>query len=144
MSDNFIIENTLCKVDDSLGLVLGWGIVCKINGEDYYDLGSPGKHPPDHITEEAMLEATTDFMKNSRIVKDMHIKGEAGVLPGSVVFSFPLTTEIAKAFNIQTEKTGWLVGVMPEDEKVLAKFKDGTYTGFSIGGHVVSGGSEIV
>ena len=138
MSDNFIIENTLCKVDDSLGLVLGWGIICKIHGENYFDLQD------DHITESAMLEAAADFMKNSRVAKDMHIRGEEGELPGSVVFAFPLTTDIAKAFGIETKQTGLMVGMMPEDPTVLNKFKDGTYTGFSIGGYVVPGGSEQV
>jgi len=50
-----------------------------------------------------------------------------------VVFLFPLTSELAKAFEIKTERTGVMVGIKPSPE-VLAKFESGEYTGFSIGG----------
>jgi hypothetical protein len=49
------------------------------------------------------------------------------------VFAFPLTTEIAKSLGITTKQTGLLIAMRPS-ESVLSKFKDGTYTGFSIGG----------
>jgi hypothetical protein len=115
------------KVDDGLGLVLGFAIVCKEDGEDYYDLQG------DHIPEQSMLEAATDFMKSSRLARDMHTKGDES---GQVVFAFPLTTEIAEALGIVTKKTGLIIAMQP-DEEMLAKFKDGTYTGFSIGGRRV-------
>ncbi|WP_407146258.1 XkdF-like putative serine protease domain-containing protein [Bradyrhizobium sp. ORS 86] len=111
------------KVDNELGLVFGFAIVCKKDGENYFDLQG------DHITETAMLKATTDFMLNSRISKEMH-EGDAD---GSIVFAFPLTSDIAKALKIETEQTGLLVAMKPSKD-VLAKYKDGTYTGFSIGG----------
>ena len=91
-----------------------------------------------------MLEAAADFMQNSRVAKDMHIAGEEGVLPGSVVFAFPLTEEIAKAFDIKTNKTGLLVGMKPGDETILQKFRSGEYTGFSIGGFAASDGVKEV
>lgn len=128
MSDNFRLTAKVQKVDKSLGLVLGWAIVCKEQGQDYFDLQG------DHIPEDVMLEAVTDFMKSSNVVKDMHLEGEEGNLPGSVLFSFPMTEEIQKAFGITCERTGWIVGVMPEDKGVIAKFASGEYTGFSIGG----------
>lgn len=111
------------KVDESLGLVFGFAIVSNVDGEPYYD--SQG----DHIPEESMLKAATDFMSNSRVAKEMH----AGTQMGTVVFAFPLTTDIAKSLGIETGKTGLLIAMQPE-ASVLAKFKDGTYTGFSIGG----------
>ena len=113
----------VAKVDEGLGLVFGWAIVCTEKGEDHYDLQG------DHIPEEVMVEATTDFMENARIAKEMH----RGDQIGSIVHSFPLTAEIAKAMGLQTEKTGWMVAMKP-NSSVLAKFVDGTYTGFSIGG----------
>ena len=134
MSNEFEITNTLCKVDESLGLVLGWGIICKVDNQEYFDLQG------DHITESAMIEAAADFMQNSRIAKDMHIAGSEGELPGSVVFAFPLTADIAKAFNIQTNRTGLLVGMKPGSDQVLNKFRTGEYTGFSIGGHLLPNG----
>lgn len=112
----------VCKVDEGLGLVFGWGIVCTENGEPYFDVQG------DHIPEGAMLAATADFMVKSRVSGDMH-RSEDGV----AVFLFPLTSEIAKAFGIQCSRTGTLVAVKPSAE-VLEKFRTGEYTGFSIGG----------
>jgi hypothetical protein len=111
------------KVDDGLGLVFGFAIVCKRDGSDYFDLQG------DHIPEAAMLEAATDFMLHSRVSKDMH----TGAPDGSVVFAFPLTTDIAKALNVTTKQTGLLIAMKPSAD-VLSKYRDGTYKGFSIGG----------
>jgi hypothetical protein len=60
---------------------------------------------------------------------------------GTMVFAFPLTTDIAKAFDITTPRTGLMIGMKPSAE-VLAKFKSGEYTGFSIGGKRVE--EEVV
>jgi Putative phage serine protease XkdF len=111
------------KVDADLGLVFGFAIVCKRDGKPYFDLQD------DHITEKAMLEAATDFMIHSRVSKDMHV----GDADGTVVFAFPLTSDIAKSLKIETEQTGLLIAMKPSPE-VLAKYKSGDYTGFSIGG----------
>ena len=117
------------KVDDELGLVFGFAIVSKVDGEPYFD--SQG----DHIPEDAMLEAATDFMLSSRMSGDMHNRDESGapVQDGDVVFAFPLTEEVAKAMGIETQKTGLMVAVKPSAD-VLAKYKSGEYQGFSIGG----------
>lgn len=112
------------KVDDALGLVMGFAIVCKEGGEPYFDTQG------DHITEEAMLEAAVDFMSNARVAKEMHSGGDKGV----VVFAWPMTSEIAKAFGLVVEKTGLMIAMKPDDEEILRKFRDGEYTGFSIGG----------
>lgn len=112
------------KVDKKLGLVMGFAIVSKIDGEDYFDVQG------DHIPEEAMLEAATDFMKGDRTVGDMHLEEEGG----TVVFAWPLTTEIAKAFDIKTKKTGLMIAIKPKKKETLEKFENGEYTGFSIGG----------
>ena len=128
MSTDIHVNAEVCKVDESLGLVFGWAIVCKKDGEDYFDLQD------DHITEKAMVNASLDFMLNSRMAKDMHTKGEEGELPGSIVFAFPMTTDVAKAFNIETPCTGLMIAMKPDSEDILAKFKSGERTGFSIGG----------
>lgn len=112
------------KVDDSLGLVLGWAIVCKKDDADYYDLQD------DHIPEDAMLQASVNFMQNSRIARDMHEGGHAG----DIVFAFPMTTDVASAFGVETSTTGLMVAMKPNDASMLAKFKSGEYSGFSIGG----------
>jgi hypothetical protein len=112
------------KVDEGHGLVLGWAIVCKQGGEDYYDLQN------DHIPEDSMLAATVDFMHGARTAKEMH----SGDGAGSVLFAFPMTSDIAKAFGVETETTGLMIAMKPDSEETLGKFRDGIFTGFSIGG----------
>lgn len=128
MSNEIHVNAEICKVDAELGLVLGWAIICKKGGENYFDLQD------DHITEKAMVETSLDFMLNSRMAKDMHTKGDDGVLPGSIVFAFPMTTDVAKAFGMEVPCTGLMIGMKPDSDEILQKFKSGVYTGFSIGG----------
>lgn len=112
------------KVDEELGLVMGFAIVCKLNNEPYFDTQG------DYIPEDAMLKASTDFMENSREAWEMHSGGRAG----QILFAFPLTTEIAKAFEIETGTTGLMIAMKPENDAMLEKFRSGEFTGFSIGG----------
>lgn len=118
----------ILKVDESLGLVFGFAIICKVDGEDHFDLQA------DHIPEGVMLKGSLDFAKGERAAKEMH-KGDA---IGSIVFMFPLTSEIAKSLDITTKHTGLLIAMQPDDPEVLRKFADGEYTGFSIGGTAVN------
>lgn len=124
MSKEFEKRVKFLKFDEPLGLVFGWAIICKEAGEDYWD------RQDDHIPEEAMLKATTDFMINSQVAKEMH----EGDPIGSILFAFPLTGDIAKAFGLQAERTGLMIAMKPANEDVLEKFRSGEYTGFSIGG----------
>lgn len=120
---DFSVSAQLCKYDDSLGLVLGWAIVCTQDGQPYVDLQR------DHIPEDAMLKAASDFMLNSRGADEMHDGREHG----TIVFAFPMTEEIKKSFGIECDRTGLMIAMKPEGD-MLAKFKSGEYTGFSIGG----------
>ena len=113
----------VAKVDASLGLVFGWAVVCTEDGEDYIDTQG------DHITEDAVMKAATDFAMNSRVAKDMH----SGDQIGSIVHMFPLTADVAKAMGVECDKTGLMIAMKPSRD-VLEKFKSGEYTGFSIGG----------
>ena len=123
-----MLKVTIAKVNKALGLVFGYAIVCKVAGEDYFDNDSSGYD--EHIPEETMLEAAKDFAKTARVAKEMH----TGDAIGCNLFLFPMTTDIAKSLDITVEKTGLLIGMAPDEDEVLAKFADGTYTGFSIGG----------
>lgn len=122
-------ESRLAKANRKLGLVFGWGIVCRERTDlsksftDYVD------RQDHHISEPVMLDAAVDFALNSRIAKDMHKGDEIG----PVVFIFPMTEEIAKAYEFDVPKTGMMVAVRPGDA-VLAQFENGERTGFSIGG----------
>lgn len=126
MTDKFETAATVCKVDESLGLVFGWAIICKQDGEDYFDVQG------DNIPEDSMLKASADFMANSRVAKEMH----DGEQIGDVVFAWPMTSEIAKAMGIETKNTGLMIAMKPATD-VLKRFKSGEYTGFSIGGQRV-------
>ena len=123
MNKRFETRVEIAKFDENLGLVMGYIIICKVEGEDYFDLHG------DHIPEDAMLKAAKDFMENSRTAKEMH----SGQGRGTIVFAWPLTTDIAKAFNIETHTTGLMIAMKPDDE-MLEKFRSGELTGFSIGG----------
>ena len=123
MTSAFSIDSEVLKVDPALGIVMGYAIISTENGEPYYDLQG------DHIPEESMLKAAVDFAENSRVASEMH----TGESRGTVLFTWPLTGEIAKSFGIQTERTGLLIAMKP-DTDMLAKFQSGELKGFSIGG----------
>lgn len=118
-------EAKVLKVDSDQGVVYGYAVVCKEEGKDYFDLQN------DHIPEDVMRSASTTFMEGAREMKEMHL----GVCKGQIVHSLPLTSELAEALGVKgVEKTGWIVGVKPNDASVIEKFKSGALTGFSIGG----------
>ena len=131
MSTDFETRIEIAKVDESLGLVFGFGMITFEDEEEYFDTQG------DAIVEKGMLEATMDFMLKSRAARDMH---EGGAI-GEIVFAFPLTREIAKAFDITTKRHGFMIGMKLTPE-VLEKFRSGEYTGFSIGGRRVE--EEVV
>jgi hypothetical protein len=141
------VEVSVLKTDAKLGLVFGFAIVCKTKNadgvfEDYYDTGSydenDGKVYSDHITEQAMLEGVTEFMKSARVATEDHERDEDDnpVQKGTVVHSFPLTEDIAKSLGIETEKTGWLVAMQPAAE-MFKRFETGELRQFSIGGGAI-------
>ena len=127
--DQFKFNSKVVKVDDQLGLVIGYAMICSENGQDYFDLQG------DNIPESVMMKSALDFMENSQVAREMHGKTPDGQRKqaGTVVFAFPLTAEIAKALDIETKRTGLLIAIKP-DAAMLAKFKSGKLTGFSIGG----------
>ena len=124
MSDEFETSVEITKYDEDLGLVFGYAIICKKDGEDYFD------RQGDHIPEDAMLEASLDFMRHSRIADEMHKNDEMG----TIVYSMPVTEEIADSLGWgEIKKTGWAVAVYPNEE-MLKKIRKGELTAFSIGG----------
>jgi len=129
------IQCRIAKVDDSLGIVFGWAIVSSVDGEPYYDLNidKSGERVPEHIPEQAMLKAAVPFAEGERPANDMHDGPDVGTYP----FIMPLTDDIAKAFGIECDKRGLMIGFKPTDKALLKQFADGTRTGFSIEGHRV-------
>jgi len=130
---------SILKVDSELGLVFGWAIISRIDGIDYFD------KQDEHIPEDAMLSAATEFMSGERVQGEMHVNDENGIVKrGQIVFAWPLTEDIAKAFGIHSKQTGLMIAAKPDDPKTLEKFADGTYTGFSIGGRRIPEYTEEV
>lgn len=151
----------LLKVNSELGVVFGYAIVCREkdaagNWVDHYDTQDH------HISEEEMLRASVEFAKGvgearaemiakalvesiiaadgeiddgdvtqlvKRASKDMH-EGED---IQEVVQMLPVTEELAKALDWDIKKTGLVIALKPTPD-VLALYKSGARTGFSIGG----------
>jgi hypothetical protein len=123
----------LLKVSDELGLVFGYAIVCmeKNDAGDWVQHFDTQGH---HIPESVMLKAAADFALTEASIaksasKDMHEGDDIQVAP----FLFPMTTEMADALGMDIKKSGLLIGLKPTAE-VLAMYKSGDRTGFSIGG----------
>ena len=128
---------SVLKADAKRQMLFGFGIVCKTCDETgrlvpYFDNGSDSApDAAEHISEEEMLKATTDFMANSRAIEHEH---HGPVIGGQVLYGFPLTEEIAKALGITTPMTGFLIGVKPDDPEIIAKALRGEIRGFSMFG----------
>jgi len=130
---NFQTDSTILKVSTELGLIFGFAAICKVDGEQFVDSDN------EYYTEESMLADTTEFAKSQRVACTMHARDEQGrpVQDGGVIHTFPLTTEIAKALDIQTRRTGLLIALAPDDPETLERAKAGEFTGFSIGGGII-------
>lgn len=128
---DILLKGKIEKVDASLGLAFGYAIVCEEDGQPYFDKDSSGESH--HIPPSTMMAAAKEFAKSARSAKEMHTGDDIGFTP----FLFPMTSEVAQALGMTVQKTGLLIGMAPDDKEVLAKFADGTYTGFSIGGRVI-------
>lgn len=115
----------LFKYDKKLGLIFGWAIISKIGNHEYFDTQG------DHIPEDAMLEAATEFMLKRRTLKLMH-RGES---KGDVVFAWPMTEDIMKAMRINSQTTGLMVAVKPTSKQLIEAAEQGILQGFSIGGY---------
>ncbi|MES0340722.1 MAG: XkdF-like putative serine protease domain-containing protein [Candidatus Humimicrobiaceae bacterium] len=119
----FKADITVTGVNESLGIVFGWGMVTDVNGSPYYDTDNL------HINSDLMVKATSGFMEDSRTSNDSHTTSDIGI----VVHSFPLSKEIALSMGVTSNVNGWMVGVKPNEE-ILQKFISGEYKGFSIEG----------
>lgn len=151
----------LLKVDAELGVVFGYAIVCREkdatgNWVDHYDTQGH------HIPENEMLQASVEFSKGvgearaemiakalvesilaadgemddgdvtelvKRASKDMHEGDDIQ----EVVQMLPVTEELAKALEWDIKKTGLVIALKPTAD-VLALYKSGARTGFSMGG----------
>ena len=121
--EEFELYAEVLKASDELGLVFGWALISKVDGQPYVDKQG------DNVSEAELLKASTQFMIDYRVADEMHDWAKKGM----IVHSFPLTTDIAAAFGIQSKRSGWMIAMKP-DAEMYEKFRDGAYKGFSIGG----------
>jgi hypothetical protein len=113
----------IVKLDEEQRVIYGWGSVIAEKGAPVTDLQG------DQISPSELVKATTEFMLDARIAKAMHDGGQIG----EVVHSFPLVSDIAKAFGIQSDREGWMVAVKVNSAEVWKRVKDGELRAFSIG-----------
>ena len=118
---------TICKaaeVNSDFGVVIGFGLVCKEGGADYYDLHG------DHVPEAVMLRAVDEYMQGDRVCLDMH----SGEPIGKALYGLPMTSDTARALGYPADKTGFIIGMKLDDPTEIAKFKSGERSEFSMGG----------
>jgi hypothetical protein len=114
----------ILKVDTARRIVWGWASVSTINGELVTDLQG------DRITPTEMEKMADGFMRSTRAAKVMH----EGDVEGEVIHSFPLTKELAEAFDIQTDREGWITGTYIKSDEAWGRALKGEFRGLSIGG----------
>lgn len=145
-----LVRFTKGAVDRQRRLAYGYLIVCsKRNAEGAYEpYFDRDRDFPEHITEECMSEALTEFAKSGdRKMGVMHKSANGSeatdprdvVRKGTVVHTFPLTREAAVALKLNPEMTGALVAVEPDDDETLDMIDRGELASFSMGGERVEG-----
>lgn len=120
------------KVDESLGVVFGYGIVC-LQKNDEGEFNAYEDLQGDHIPETTMLYAVQDFMAGTRIAKHQH----SGDPIGKIVFGLPVTKDLCKSLGWDVPATGFVLGMKPDSDQILKDARDGKLTGFSLGGHII-------
>ena len=122
--ENFSINCDIHKVDDDQRLVFAWASVNSVNGELLVDTQG------DIISDEELEKAAYNYVLNSRIAGELHIRKGVGRLVESIVFS----KAKQEALGIDLGKTGWFVGFKIDDDELWDTIKKGEYPMMSIGG----------
>lgn len=108
------------------GIVYGWAAISRQSGADFFD--SDNQHIPGELLEGAAVE----FADGDRVMSLQH----DGAAFGKVLFMFPMIGDIPNALGLTAAngREGLIVGVRPDNQEVVQAVRDGTLTGFSIGG----------
>lgn len=112
------------KTDDEQRIVWGWASVSTVNGELLTDTQG------DVIEPAEMVKMANAYMNTARAGKVMHF----GEPVAKMLHSFPLTKELGEMLGVSSDREGWIVGMKVEDDTIWKMVKQGTFTGFSIGG----------
>ena len=116
----------ILKADMDAKVIWGWAYVSTEKGEKSFD------HSGEWVSPDTLVKASTNFMLKSRTAKVNH----QGAKEGDIVGSLPITKELASALGIQSEREGWIIGIVASDE-TLKKVQSGELTSFSIGGRAL-------
>lgn len=116
----------MLRKDDDQRLVFGWAAVATVDGETLVDRQGDAYESTDVIE-----KAAYEFMEDSRVGGDMHVR--KGI--GHVVESFVLTKAKAASMGLAEPRLeGWFIGMRVTDDGVWDRVKKGELTAFSIAG----------
>lgn len=118
-------------IDKANTLIFGWAVISEIDGQEFFNVHDT--HVP---ANQELLKAAMDYAtdRDAKVLMN-----HTGAPVGELLFAFPVTSEIAAAMGFTSKFNGLLVGIKA-NETLLAKFEDGTLTGFS---PFISGESEV-
>jgi len=123
MSDTSI-DGQILKFDEEQRMFYGWASVVTKDGIPVVD------RQGDTIEPDTIEKASTEFMKEVRVGKVMHV----GAQKVTFVHSMPITKQLCEALGIQSDKEGWIVGGYVHDDDTWALVKSGKLPALSIGG----------
>lgn len=116
----------IVKIDETLGLLIGFANASSVGGEGYTDLQG------DVTSEDELVKVCLEYAEAGAPVDEMH--DEQQVDGAKTVFLFPLTADLAKSLDLgDVNKTGILFGVKVPPN-VIERARKGEINGFSIGG----------
>jgi hypothetical protein len=118
------IEGKILKTDDEQRIVYGWASVISEGGVPTVDTQG------DVIEGNTLHKAANEFMEAVRVGKVMHL----GDKKAEIIHSLVLTTELAKALGVESDKEGWIIGMKVHDDSAWSLVKSGVLKAFSIGG----------
>lgn len=116
--DDVTLTTNIYKVDDEKRVV--YGVVMEPNVLDSHS---------DYTSPEEIEDAAHVYLVNSRVVGDQHSQQASADVVESYIT--PTSMNIGKQL---VQEGSWVMGVKVHDDEMWAGVKDGSYTGFSIGG----------
>jgi hypothetical protein len=112
------------KSNDDLGLAFFWAFTStNPDGSEHYDLQGD-------TIDKNFMKAAMEWCLAGAPIDEMH---DENATAAKTVFAMPMDPEIASFYGITTKQSGLMIAIKPTEDQ-LAKLKDGTYTGVSIGG----------
>jgi len=122
----------IVKAQPDQQLIFGWASMSEKDGKLIVDKQG------DQITPAELEKAAYDFVLNSRVQGDMHVKKGTGRLVESFVF----TKQKQDLLGIDLGCVGWWCGFKVDDAELWAQHRAGNRPEFSIGGRAVRAPAE--